>query len=138
MPQDAQHDLSLEVVYEERSARQSQEAYDQAQVLLATPGKKGDAEKILKDLGLRNVSVSFAVPCNRSGSWNNIFCNLTIQNAFWALKDTCPHQALCFDVLHAFDGGLWGKHLWVEFISIIKNAGHMDKLNARYNEMVQI
>ena len=54
------------------------------------------------------------------------------QNAFWRLGPlSCPHHALSYDIMHYIDGGLWGKHLLVELISIIEEAGHLDTLDAR-------
>ncbi|KDQ12670.1 hypothetical protein BOTBODRAFT_45772 [Botryobasidium botryosum FD-172 SS1] len=55
------------------------------------------------------------------------------KNAFWDLgPNSCPHRALSFDVLHFFDGGIWGKHLLVDLLKIIDEAGNSDKLDARH------
>ncbi|KIO21903.1 hypothetical protein M407DRAFT_79834, partial [Tulasnella calospora MUT 4182] len=41
-------------------------------------------------------------------------------NAFWHMKHTDPHHAVCFDVLHFFDDGLWGRHMWPELVRCIR------------------
>ncbi|KDQ05511.1 hypothetical protein BOTBODRAFT_122711, partial [Botryobasidium botryosum FD-172 SS1] len=107
VPKDCQHDLSEE--WPERSAAQSQQAYEDATYLYSQPRKKGQADQRLKDLGLRHV-----------------------KNAFWLLGPrSCPHRALSFDVLHVIDSGMWGKHVWVDLKAIIEEAGNINLLNER-------
>ncbi|KAJ7262834.1 hypothetical protein C8J57DRAFT_1436351 [Mycena rebaudengoi] len=51
----------------------------------------GEREKLLKDNGLRDA-----------------------ENVFWKINNTDPHQALSFDRLHAYHGGLWSDHIWAQ------------------------
>ena len=36
------------------------------------------------------------------------------QNVFWQINNSDPHRALSWDRLHAFQGGLFGHHIWKE------------------------
>lgn len=29
---------------------------------------------------------------------------------------------MCFDILHFFDGGLWGRHMWPELVRCIRDV----------------
>ncbi|KDQ11826.1 hypothetical protein BOTBODRAFT_113908 [Botryobasidium botryosum FD-172 SS1] len=110
VPHDEQHDL-CGAEYPLRSAAASQAVYEEAHRLLLTRGNIGRAEDLLKAVGLR-------------------------YNVFWSLgPNSCPHRALSFDVLHFFDGGLWGKHLLVDFLKIIDEAGNSDTLDARVSDL---
>jgi hypothetical protein len=35
-------------------------------------------------------------------------------------------------VLHYIDGGLWGRHLWVELLEILEDAEVLDVFEERY------
>ncbi|KAF9783985.1 hypothetical protein BJ322DRAFT_1007764 [Thelephora terrestris] len=50
----------------------------------------GESEEILKNCGLRDID-----------------------NIFWKIKNSDPHDTLSFDRLHTFPGGLFRHHLWV-------------------------
>lgn len=41
------------------------------------------------------------------------------QNVFWEVADSDPHRALSVDRLHVNHGGLFARHLWVEFRRIM-------------------
>ena len=36
-----------------------------------------------------------------------------LQNIFWKIKNSDPHETLSFDRLHTFPGGLFWHHLWI-------------------------
>ncbi|TFK58364.1 hypothetical protein BDN72DRAFT_751716, partial [Pluteus cervinus] len=38
-----------------------------------------------------------------------------VDNAFWTIAYSDPHATLGFDEMHAYSGGLGGRHLWPEF-----------------------
>ncbi|KAF8545543.1 hypothetical protein OG21DRAFT_1528420, partial [Imleria badia] len=46
-----------------------------------------------------------------------------VPNVFWKVRDSDPHQALSFDQLHYFDGGLGGKHLLNEYKKVLSWLG---------------
>ncbi|KIJ38584.1 hypothetical protein M422DRAFT_176350 [Sphaerobolus stellatus SS14] len=35
-----------------------------------------------------------------------------VKNALWKINNSSPYEAYSYDMLHAFDLGEWGKHLW--------------------------
>ncbi|KAG9310467.1 hypothetical protein JVU11DRAFT_9611 [Chiua virens] len=46
-----------------------------------------------------------------------------IENVFWLVKNSSPHDALCFDPLHV-DSGLWGDHLFGRLKAHLTALGH--------------
>ncbi|KAA1476942.1 hypothetical protein DENSPDRAFT_758082, partial [Dentipellis sp. KUC8613] len=89
-------DLSdLSKVYPLRTSIQSSQLVNQGKSLT-----RAEHEQILKKQGLRN-------------------------NVFWNVAYTDVHKALTFDRLHSYHSGLFGKHLWVAFVS------HIDKQYGR-------
>ncbi|KIO23838.1 hypothetical protein M407DRAFT_26763 [Tulasnella calospora MUT 4182] len=96
VPRNALSDITTG--YPSRTAQQSQKTYQEAFTYRAA-GKNGKAEEVLKAYSLRLVF-----------------------NAFWHLEHTDPHRAMCFDILHFFDGGLWGRHLWPELARCIREV----------------
>ena len=46
------------------------------------------------------------------------------QNSFWFVKNSDPHQALCFDPLHTNDHGMWGNHLFIKVKAWLEMLGH--------------
>ncbi|KAG9041259.1 hypothetical protein FS837_012488 [Tulasnella sp. UAMH 9824] len=94
VPRNALSDITTR--YPSRTAEQSWKAYQEAFASQAA-GENSKAEEVLKAYSLRPVF-----------------------NAFWHLNHTDPHRAMCFDILHFFDGGLWGRHLWPELIRCIR------------------
>lgn len=74
-------------------------------------------EAILKGLGLRNVHVSLTIFNLDIGLY---YC--LPQNVFWDLPITNVYRLISFDELHANDIGLFGKHLWPQFLLALKNA----------------
>ncbi|KAJ7824744.1 hypothetical protein B0H14DRAFT_3110853 [Mycena olivaceomarginata] len=67
-----------------RTSKESKDTVMQARELNAE-----DREELLKSRGLRNVD-----------------------NVFWNVAYSDPHQALSFEHLHSYSSGLWGKHLF--------------------------
>ncbi|KIO18770.1 hypothetical protein M407DRAFT_224755 [Tulasnella calospora MUT 4182] len=96
VPRNALSDLTMQ--YPSRTARQSRTIYQEAESYKRS-GENGKAEEVLKAHSLRAVF-----------------------NAFWHLKHSDPHRAVCFDIIHFLDGGLWGRHAWPELIRCIRQA----------------
>ncbi|KAH7917227.1 hypothetical protein BV22DRAFT_974760, partial [Leucogyrophana mollusca] len=46
-----------------------------------------------------------------------------VENVFWQVANSDPHQALSFDQLHVYHIGLFGHHLFVEFKRLAKEQG---------------
>ncbi|KAJ7327972.1 hypothetical protein DFH08DRAFT_940723 [Mycena albidolilacea] len=67
-----------------RTSKESKDTVMQARELNVE-----DREELLKSRGLRNVD-----------------------NVFWNVAYSDPHQALSFEHLHSYSSGLWGKHLF--------------------------
>ncbi|KIJ98243.1 hypothetical protein K443DRAFT_133505 [Laccaria amethystina LaAM-08-1] len=63
------------------------------------PQRLGDAESLMKDLGL----------------W-------FVKNAFWSIKNSDPHPALSWDRMHSYPGGLGGKHILPQIQLILKGT----------------
>ncbi|KAJ7708065.1 hypothetical protein B0H17DRAFT_1156022 [Mycena rosella] len=59
-----------------------------------------EREEILKDNGLRDVD-----------------------NVFWKIGNTDPHEAISYDPLHADDGGFWGDHLFGQLKARVPELG---------------
>ncbi|KAJ7708057.1 hypothetical protein B0H17DRAFT_1156021 [Mycena rosella] len=59
-----------------------------------------EREEILKDNGLRDVD-----------------------NVFWKIGNTDPHEAISYDPLHADDGGFWGDHLFGQLKARVTELG---------------
>ena len=66
-----------------------------------------NAEQILKNWSLHPVDVCVFLCQTKTNAYP--FLN---QNAFLELGYTDPYEALSFDRLHAFHGGLFGHHIW--------------------------
>ncbi len=49
-----------------------------------------------------------------------------LQNAFWSLRNSEVHRAMSFDRLHAFQGGLFGQHLFKEFKARVEELGRVE------------
>lgn len=96
VPRNALSDITT--CYPSRTAQQSRKAYQEA-FEYRRVGESGKAEEVLKTYSLRAVF-----------------------NAFWHLEHTDPHRAMCFDILHFFDGGLWGRHMWPELVRCIRDV----------------
>ncbi|KIJ39542.1 hypothetical protein M422DRAFT_257594 [Sphaerobolus stellatus SS14] len=43
-----------------------------------------------------------------------------VKNAFWKINNSSPYDAYSYDLLHAFDAGEWGKHLWPLVLEVLK------------------
>ncbi len=48
-----------------------------------------------------------------------------LQNAFWSLHNSEVHCAMSFDCLHAFQGGLFGQHLFKQFKAQVEELGRV-------------
>ena len=46
------------------------------------------------------------------------------QNSFWFVKNSDPHQALCFDPLYTNNHGMWGDHLFIKVKAQLEMLGH--------------
>ncbi|KAF7337221.1 hypothetical protein MSAN_02274500 [Mycena sanguinolenta] len=99
---DEQSDLTL--VSPLRTAQQSQAAVKLARGLLSEP-----AEELLKNLGLRKVD-----------------------NVFWKVAYSDPHQAISFDRLHSHHSGLWGDHLFGQLKLQLTSLG--DRQSAKLDQ----
>lgn len=76
-----------------------------------------EREQILKGIGLRDVEVHRLV---KFEIWLLIFL---YKNAFWDLSYFDPYQALSWDRLHAYHGGLFSDHIWSEFKRVVDELG---------------
>ncbi|KAG2045879.1 hypothetical protein BDR06DRAFT_977891 [Suillus hirtellus] len=47
-----------------------------------------------------------------------------IENSFWQVWHSNPHEIISQDLLHAFHGGLFGKHLWTKVKKLLENLGY--------------
>uniref|UniRef100_A0A8H7XPR9 Uncharacterized protein n=1 Tax=Psilocybe cubensis TaxID=181762 RepID=A0A8H7XPR9_PSICU len=92
VPNDALSNLTA--CYPIRSAAGMERIHSEAQKLNAK-----DREEHLKRYGLRNV-----------------------ENVFWMMNGSDVYQALSWDRLHAYHGGLFSDHLWVEFKNVIEES----------------
>uniref|UniRef100_A0A8H8CJT9 Uncharacterized protein n=1 Tax=Psilocybe cubensis TaxID=181762 RepID=A0A8H8CJT9_PSICU len=86
---------NLLVTYPRRTTSTMQEVYNQAQQMNVTRG-----EEHLKSYGITDVP-----------------------NVFWDLHRTDIYAALSFDVLHAYDGGLFKHHLLGELKATLRDMG---------------
>ncbi|KAJ7220703.1 hypothetical protein GGX14DRAFT_559495 [Mycena pura] len=48
----------------------------------------------------------------------------------WSFDHSDPYAAACYDLLHYFDGGKWGRHVWVLLKEYLQSEG----LAARFND----
>ncbi|KAJ6523086.1 hypothetical protein DFH09DRAFT_1421223 [Mycena vulgaris] len=94
VPWNEQSDLSTDHLV--RTGNGSQEIVEQARAQHTA----ADRDELLKDNGLRDVD-----------------------NVFWKISNTDPHEAISYDPLHADDGGLWGAHLFVQFKARVTELG---------------
>ncbi|KAJ8580971.1 hypothetical protein M405DRAFT_887350 [Rhizopogon salebrosus TDB-379] len=46
-----------------------------------------------------------------------------VKNSFWKVQRSNPHHALAQDPLHAYHGGLWGRHMFVEIKAHLEALG---------------
>ncbi|EGO30670.1 hypothetical protein SERLADRAFT_364543 [Serpula lacrymans var. lacrymans S7.9] len=60
-----------------------------------------------------------------------------VKNVFWRFRYSDVHQALSWDRLHAHNSGLWGHHLWKEFLFWIEAEGRAasHQLDDQFNGM---
>lgn len=95
-----------------RTAEGSKKIWIEAQSLTT----KAAREKLFKAQSLRNV-----------------------ENAFWDLANSDPHQAVTFDKLHVNDHGLGGKHAYPEARRLVENLpgrSGADKIGKQYFRLI--
>ncbi|KAJ7175526.1 hypothetical protein C8R46DRAFT_1249130 [Mycena filopes] len=51
----------------------------------------------------------------------------------WKFKHSAPSAATCYDLLHYFDGGKWGRHVWVLIKEYLQSEGLASKFNDYMN-----
>jgi len=76
------------------------------------------SEDALKALGLRNVEVISLSYCQLL-----VLLIQHFKNVFWDLNYCDPYCALLWDRLHAYHGGLFSDHIWVEFKRTVNAIG---------------
>ncbi|KAJ7211148.1 hypothetical protein GGX14DRAFT_565019 [Mycena pura] len=64
-------------------------------------------EELLKDYGLHNIALFL-----------------------WSFDHSDPYAAACYDLLHFFDGGKWGRHVWV----LLKEYLQAEALASTFND----
>ncbi|KAJ7153830.1 hypothetical protein C8R46DRAFT_912239 [Mycena filopes] len=47
----------------------------------------------------------------------------------WKFKHSDPYAATCYDLLHYFDGGKWGRHVWVLIKEYLQSEGLASNMN---------
>ncbi|KAJ7078038.1 hypothetical protein B0H15DRAFT_789221 [Mycena belliarum] len=94
VPWNEQSDLSTE--HPRRTGLESQQILEEARAKRTVT----EREELLKQNGLRDVD-----------------------NVFWKIGNTDPHEAISYDPLHADDGGFWGDHLFAQFKARITEQG---------------
>jgi len=90
-----------------------QEMYEGAKELSAAA-----SEDALKALGLHNVEVISLSYCQ-----SLVLLIQHFKNVFWDLNYCDPYCALSWDRLHAYHGGLFSDHIWVEFKRTVNAIG---------------
>jgi succinate dehydrogenase/fumarate reductase flavoprotein subunit len=53
-----------------------------------------------------------------------------IQHFLWSFAHSDPYKASGYDCLHFFDGGIWGRHMWV----LLKEHLQRNGLATTFNE----
>ncbi|KAH9486000.1 hypothetical protein JR316_0000063 [Psilocybe cubensis] len=86
---------NISTVYPRRTTSQMRQIYIRSQSLNAT-----ESEELLKSYGITDV-----------------------MNVFWDISRTDIYKALSFDVLHAYDGGLFKSHMLVELKAVLRDLG---------------
>ncbi|KAJ7862034.1 hypothetical protein B0H14DRAFT_2575682 [Mycena olivaceomarginata] len=105
VPWNEQSDLSTE--HPLRTGSGSQHIVEEAR----KQRTKEEREAHLKDHGLRDID-----------------------NVFWKIHGSDPHEAISYDPLHADDGGFWGDHLFSQFKARIEALGRsaIVKIDSQY------
>ncbi|KAJ7312982.1 hypothetical protein DFH08DRAFT_791258 [Mycena albidolilacea] len=47
----------------------------------------------------------------------------------WKFNNSDPYRAVGYDCLHFFDGGIWGRHMWLLIKAHLQNTGLASKFN---------
>lgn len=79
----------------------------------------GQTDEILKAFGLRDVEVRV----EKGATLCLAHTNLLPKNVFWKFPRTDIYQAISWDRLHAYHGGLFSDHIWEEVKSIAEDLG---------------
>ncbi|KAH9848281.1 hypothetical protein C2E23DRAFT_739970 [Lenzites betulinus] len=106
VPQDQQSILGIQPLYPLRQHSDVEPHLDNKNL------NKGQLEAIIKPLGIR-----------------------PIKNVFWKIPRMNAYQAVSWDRLHAYHGGLFSDHLFVQFQEIVKEMGRktMKTINERFD-----
>ncbi|KAF9470013.1 hypothetical protein BDZ94DRAFT_1329905 [Collybia nuda] len=107
VPRDEQADLAK--THTLRTAEHAQEIFNAGLELTAA-----EHEDLLKSIGLRNV-----------------------ENAFWSVQFSDPHQALAWDHMHNYSYGLGGKHIWPKIQNHIEELVHFSDAK-KYEDILKM
>nr|GAT51121.1 predicted protein [Mycena chlorophos] len=50
----------------------------------------------------------------------------------WSFANSDPYKASCYDCLHFFDGGKWGRHMWVVLKEFLQEEQMAKQFNEKY------
>ncbi|KAJ7034060.1 hypothetical protein C8F04DRAFT_956956, partial [Mycena alexandri] len=56
------------------------------------------------------------------------------EHFLWTFRHSDPYAAACYDLLHYFDGGKWGRHTWVLIKEYLQSGGLASKFNDYMNQ----
>ncbi|KAJ7864479.1 hypothetical protein B0H14DRAFT_2574409 [Mycena olivaceomarginata] len=55
----------------------------------------------------------------------------------WKFNNSDPYRAVGYDCLHFFDGGIWGRHMWLLIKAHLQNTGLASKFNEKHISMAK-
>jgi hypothetical protein len=55
--------------------------------------------------------------------YSGAMSNMLVKNVFWSVANSDPHAALSWDRMHAYNSGLFGRHLWTALQNDIIDLG---------------
>ncbi|KAJ7017193.1 hypothetical protein C8F04DRAFT_979784, partial [Mycena alexandri] len=56
------------------------------------------------------------------------------EHFLWTFRHSDPYAAACYNLLHYFDGGKWGRHAWVLIKEYLQSGGLASKFNDYMNQ----
>ncbi|KAJ7493651.1 hypothetical protein FB451DRAFT_1164530 [Mycena latifolia] len=56
------------------------------------------------------------------------------EHFLWEFSNSDPYKAASYDCLHFFDGGIWGRHLWVVIKEYLQNNGLASDFNQHMSQ----
>jgi hypothetical protein len=86
---------------------------------------KAETEEVLKKNGFHKVSVCFVLTVL-------ISYNIFFENVFWSISNSDPYQASSYGLLHAYDLGKWGKHLFVPLKEVLGDMKKKGEYSQKY------